>query len=319
METHLECRPTEDSSLNAVKTPKRLRRVELAVPGSSEKMMQKAADMDVDFAFLDLEDAVASAEKVAARSKVVAALNELEWGRTVRAVRINDLETHLAYEDIIDVVERARENLDVIIIPKVRSAFDVQWVATLLDQIEAKLGMSKAIGLEVLIEEVEAMARVEEIAGASRRLEALIFGVGDYSAAQGISPDVFKESHDYPGDVWHYGRNKITIAARMHGIDAIDGPFPNFRDQDGFTRECGRALFLGCVGKWAIHPSQVALAQHAFTPDAEEVARARKYNAAYLDAVAAGKGAAQVDGFMVDAATMRVFNKVLELADRIGM
>lgn len=299
--------------------PRRLRRCELAVPGSSEKMMAKAAAMDVDHVFLDLEDAVAPSEKVATRPKIVKALNELDWGRTVRCVRINDLQTQLAYEDVIEVVEGARENLDVIIIPKVMSAFDVQWVALLLDQIEAKLGMRKRIGLEVLIEEVEAMARVEEIAGASDRLEALIFGVGDYSASQGISGDVFKGEHDYPDDVWHYGRNKITIAARMYGLDMIDGPFPNFRDPDGYTRECRRSQFLGAVGKWAIHPAQVELAQAAYTPDAEVVAHARKLNAAYLAAVEEGKGAAQVDGFMVDAATMRLFSNVLDMADRIGM
>ena len=299
--------------------PRRLRRCELAVPGSSEKMMQKAAQMDVDHVFLDLEDAVAPSEKIAARKRIVCALNELDWGRTVRCVRINDLGTHLAYEDIIEVVEGARDNVDVIIIPKVRSAFDVQWVATLLDQIEGKLGLRKVIGLEVLIEEVEAMANVEAIAGASPRLEALIFGVGDYSAAQGISGAVFQPTHDYPGDVWHYGRNKITIAARMHGLDSIDGPFPNFRDAEGYTRECGRALFLGCVGKWAIHPAQVELAQSAFTPDAEVVARARRMNEAYLAAVADGRGAAQVDGFLVDAATMRLYGQVLAMAERIGM
>ena len=178
--------------------PTRLRRCELAVPGSSEKMMTKAAQMDVDHVFLDLEDAVAPSEKVASRQKIVSALNELDWGRTVRCVRINDLGTHLAYEDVIEVVEGARDNLDVIIIPKVRDAFDVQWVALLLDQIETKLGMEKTIGLEVLIEEVEAMANVEAIAAADPRLEALIFGVGDYSAAQGIDFAALGSGYEYP-------------------------------------------------------------------------------------------------------------------------
>lgn len=299
--------------------PPRLRRCELAVPGSNEKMMAKAAAMDVDFVFLDLEDAVAPSEKVSSRQKIVAALNDHDWGRTVRSVRINDLETHLAYEDIIEVVEGARENLDVIIIPKVRSAFDVKWVALLLDQIETKLGMDKTIGLEVLIEEVEAMANVEEIAAADSRLEALIFGVGDYSAAQGIDFAALGSGYAYPEDVWHYGRNKITIAARINKIDSIDGPFPNFKDAEGYTTECERAKFLGAVGKWAIHPSQVELAQAAFTPDAEVVAHARKLNAAYLEAVADGRGAAQVDGTMVDAATLRVFQNVIDMADRIGI
>lgn len=299
--------------------PIRLRRCELAVPGSNEKMMAKAAGMDVDYVFLDLEDAVAPAEKVGARQKIVAALNDLDWGRTVRSVRINDLETHRAFEDIIAVVEGARENLDVIIIPKVRAAFDVQWVALLLDQIETKLGMEKTIGLEVLIEEVEAMANVEAIAAADPRLEALIFGVGDYSAAQGIDFAALGSGYDYPPDVWHYGRNKITIAARMNGIDSIDGPFPNFKDPAGYVVECERGRFLGAVGKWAIHPSQVELAQAAFTPDKEVVAHARKLKAAYLEAIADGRGAAQVDGVLVDAASLRVFQNVLDMAERIGM
>ena len=255
--------------------PVRVWRCELAVPGSSEKMMRKAGEMERDYAFLDLEDAVAPSEKIQTRQKTVWALNKLDFGRTVRSVRINDLETHLAYEDIIEVVEGARENVDVIIIPKAKSAFDVQWVALLLDQMESKLGMQKKIGLEVLTEEVEGMANVEEIASSSPRLEALIFGFGDYSAAQGISSDLFSESHDYPGDPWHYGRNKVTIAARMNGLDSIDGAFPNFRDPDGYSRECNRGQFLGCVGKWTIQPAQVELAQRVFTPDPAIVPRAR--------------------------------------------
>jgi citrate lyase subunit beta/citryl-CoA lyase len=282
-------------------------------------MMTKAAAMDCDYVFLDLEDAVAPSEKVEARRKIVWALNELEWGGTVRSLRINDLETHLAYADIIEVVEGAQDNLDVIIIPKVKTAFDVQWVALLLDQLETQLGMQKTIGLEVLIEEVEAMANVEEIAAAHPRLEALIFGVGDYSAAQGIDPSALLGEYEYPADVWHYGRNKISIAARINGIDSIDGPFPNFKDAEGYERECKRGQFLGAVGKWAIHPSQVELAQRAFTPDADVVAHARALKQAYLDAVADGRGAAQVDGVLVDAASLRVYQKVLDMADRLGM
>ncbi|MFP6681354.1 MAG: CoA ester lyase, partial [Gammaproteobacteria bacterium] len=151
------------------------------------------------------------------------------------------------------------------------------------------------------------------------RLEALIFGVGDYSAAQGIDFAALGSGHSYPDDVWHYGRNKITIAARMNGIDSIDGPFPNFKDSDGYVRECKRGKFLGAVGKWAIHPSQVELAQVAFTPDPEVVAHARTLKAAYLEAVADGRGAAQVDGTLVDAASLRVFQNTLDMADRIGM
>ncbi|SFQ18593.1 MULTISPECIES: CoA ester lyase [unclassified Variovorax] len=299
--------------------PQRLRRCQLSVPGSSEKMMQKAAGMDVDFVFLDLEDAVAPSEKRPARAKIVHALNSLDWGRTTRCVRINDLTTEYAYEDIIEVVEGARENLDVIMLPKAMSAADVQFVDKLLSMMEKKLGLKKRIGIDVLIEEVEAMMRVEEIAASTPRLECLIFGMGDYSASQGISLRDIGGASGYPGDIWHYQRHKLTIAARAHRIDAVDGPFADFRDPDAFREECRRSMILGMVGKWAIHPSQVALAQEAFSPPAADVARARDMIQAYDQALAQGLGAVQYDGKMIDIASVRIVRNLVERADRIGM
>ena len=190
-------------------------------------------------------------------------------------MRINDLTTEYAYEDIIEVVEGARENLDVIMLPKAMSAADVQFVDKLLSMMEKKLGLKKRIGIDVLIEEVEAMMRVEEIAASTPRLECLIFGMGDYSASQGISLRDIGGASGYPGDIWHYQRHKLTIAARAHRIDAVDGPFADFRGPDAFREECRRSMILGMVGKWAIHPSQVALAQEAFSPPAADVERAR--------------------------------------------
>jgi citrate lyase subunit beta/citryl-CoA lyase len=297
----------------------RLRRCQLSVPGSSEKMMQKAAGMDVDFVFLDLEDAVAPSEKRPARAKIVHALNGLDWGHTTRCVRINDLTTEYAYEDIIEVVEGARENLDVIMLPKAMSAADVQFVDKLLSMMEKKLGLKKRIGIDVLIEEVEAMMRVEEIAASTPRLECLIFGMGDYSASQGISLRDIGGASGYPGDIWHYQRHKLTIAARAHRIDAVDGPFADFRDPDAFREECRRSMILGMVGKWAIHPSQVALAQEAFSPPAADVARARDMIQAYDQALAQGLGAVQYDGKMIDIASVRIVRNLVERADRIGM
>jgi citrate lyase subunit beta / citryl-CoA lyase len=299
--------------------PQRLRRCQLSVPGSSEKMMQKAAGMGVDFVFLDLEDAVAPSEKRPARAKIVHALNGLDWGRTTRCVRINDLTTEYAYEDIIEVVEGARENLDVIMLPKAMSAADVQFVDKLLSMMEKKLGLKKRIGIDVLIEEVEAMMRVEEIAASTPRLECLIFGMGDYSASQGISLRDIGGASGYPGDIWHYQRHKLTIAARAHRIDAVDGPFADFRDPDAFREECRRSMILGMVGKWAIHPSQVALAQEAFSPPAADVARARDMIQAYDQALAQGLGAVQYDGKMIDIASVRIVRNLVERADRIGM
>ena len=299
--------------------PKRLRRCQLSVPGSSEKMMAKAATLGVDFVFLDLEDAVAPSEKRPSRKRIVEALNTHDWGRTVRCVRVNDLTTEYAYEDIIEVVEGARENLDVLMLPKAMSAADVQFVDKLLSMMEKKLGLKKRIGIDVLIEEVEAMMQVEEIAASTPRLECLIFGMGDYSASQGISVRDIGGDGGYPGDIWHYQRHKLTIAARAHRIDAVDGPYANFRSPEVFKEECRRAMILGMVGKWAIHPSQVELAQQAFSPNPKDVARARDMKKAYEAALAQGLGAVQYEGRMIDIASVRIVNNLIERADLIGM
>ncbi|HYF58768.1 MAG TPA: CoA ester lyase [Burkholderiaceae bacterium] len=299
--------------------PHRNRRCQLSVPGSSEKMMQKAAALGVDFVFLDLEDAVAPSEKRPSRKRIVDALNGLDWGRTTRCVRINDLTTEYAYEDIIEVVEGARENLDVVMLPKAMSASDVQFVDKLLSMMERKLGLKKRIGIDVLIEEVEAMMRVEEIAASTPRLECLIFGMGDYSASQGVSIRDIGGPSGYPGDIWHYQRQKLTIACRAHRIDAVDGPYADFRSPDTFREECRRSMILGMVGKWAIHPSQVEIAQEVFSPRAEDVARARAMKKAYEEALAQGLGAVQYEGKMIDIASVRIVNNLIERADRLGL
>ncbi|SPA32387.1 putative citrate lyase/aldolase [Cupriavidus taiwanensis] len=298
---------------------KRLRRCQLSVPGSSEKMMAKAAGMGVDFVFLDLEDAVAPSEKRPARRKIVDALNGLDWGRTTRCVRINDLTTEYAYEDIIEVVEGAGRNLDVIMLPKAMSAADVQFVDKLLSMMEKKLGLRHRIGIDVLIEEVEAMMNVEAIAASTPRLECLIFGMGDYSASQGVSMRDIGGSGGYPGDIWHYQRQRLTIAARAHRLDAVDGPFADFRSPDAFREEARRAMILGMVGKWAIHPSQVELAQEVFSPAASDVARARDMIRAYDEALSQGLGAVQYEGKMIDIASVRIVKNLVQRADLIGM
>ncbi|MCT9115558.1 CoA ester lyase [Cupriavidus gilardii] len=304
---------------DAQQRPRRLRRCQLSVPGSSEKMMSKAAAMDVDFVFLDLEDAVAPAEKRPARAKIVDALNGLDWGRTVRCVRINDLTTEYAYEDIIEVVEGAGANLDVIMLPKAMGAADVQFVDKLLTMMEIKLKLPHRIGIDVLIEEVEAMMNVEAIAASTPRLECLIFGMGDYSASQGVSVRDIGGSGGYPGDIWHYQRHRLTIAARAHRLDAVDGPFADFRDPEVYLQEARRAMILGMVGKWAIHPSQVELAQQVFSPSPDDVARARDMMRAYDAALAQGLGAVQYDGKMIDIASIRIVRNLVERAALIGM
>ncbi|MGD6741833.1 HpcH/HpaI aldolase/citrate lyase family protein [Streptomyces sp. BH106] len=298
---------------------RRLRRSELSTPASSEKMMAKAAAGEADYVFLDLEDSVAPKEKAPSRAKAVHALTHLDWRPRTRAVRINSLETPHAHRDIIDLVEGARDALDVIVIPKVKQARDVWWVDVLLGQLEQSLDLSKRIGLEVLIEEVEGLMHVEEIATASPRLEALIFGPGDFAGSQGVPAQAIGESPHYPGDIWHYARNKIIVAARAAGLDAIDGPYAAISNADEYLREARWAASLGYQGKWAIHPSQITPANEVFSPSTEEVDRARKLAKAYTDAEQQGLGAITLDGDMVDAASVRLLRNVLDKAELIGL
>ena len=301
------------------KQPKRARRCQLSVPGSSEKMMTKAAGLDLDHVFLDLEDAVAPIAKPGARGMIVDALNSLEWTPGTVCVRINDVETEWCHDDVIEVVTGAGARLDTIMLTKAKSAADVMFVHLLLDQLEQKLKLDNRIGIECLIEEVEGMMNVEEIASCSDRLECLIFGMGDYSASQQMQLGHVGETGSYPPDVWHYPRYKMTIACRANGIDPVDGPFANFRNPDGYTKEAARSLVLGMVGKWAIHPSQVEIAQRVFSPHPDGIDSARKQKAAYEQALTEGLGAINVDGVMVDAASIRIVQNLIDRADLYGL
>jgi citrate lyase subunit beta/citryl-CoA lyase len=293
----------------------RARRSELATPASSERMCEKSAGSGADLVFLDLEDACAPVAKEAARATAVAALTNLDWGRTVRAVRINGLDTPWCHGDVIEVVTGARDQLDVLIVPKARSARDVWWVDVLLTQLEAALGLSKRIGLEVLIEEAEGLANAAEIARASDRLEAIIFGAGDLSASMRARVDGnFDPLGDYPGDFWHFARVQVLTAARLAGIDAIDAPFPAYQDPDGYRRSALQASLLGFDGKWAIHPSQIPIANEVFAPTPAEVAEAREAIEVYRRSEAEGVGAIGRDGKLVDAAHMRLAENVLHKA-----
>ncbi len=301
------------------KQPKRARRCQLSVPGSSEKMMGKAAGLDLDHVFLDLEDAVAPSAKPGARGKIVEALNALDWQPRTVCVRINDVETEWCHDDIIEVVTGAGAKLDTIMLTKAKSAADVMFVHLLLDQLEQKLKLENRIGIECLIEEVEGMMNVEEIAACSDRLECLIFGMGDYSASQQMQLGHVGETGGYPPDVWHYPRYKMTIACRANGIDPVDGPYANFRNAEGYTREAERSFVLGMVGKWAIHPSQVEIAQKVFSPDPDAILSARKQKEAYEAALREGLGAINVDGVMVDAASIRIVQNLIDRADLYGL
>jgi len=297
----------------------RLRRSELSTPASSPKMIEKAMGTAADMVFLDLEDAVAPSQKEAARKNAVAALRELDWGKKLRAVRVNGADTQWAYDDVIEVVEGAGDKLDVIIIPKPKAPRDVWFFDTLLTQLEMKLGLKTKIALEALIEESAALARVEEIAACSPRLEALILGFGDLSASQGMRLGLASDpANRYPGDIWHHARGRMITAARANGIDAIDGPFGNFRDPEGYRREATWAATLGAVGKWAIHPDQIELANDVFAPTPREIENARRMRDAYDAAMKGGAGAAGAGGMLVDAVALRIFDNVLERARLTG-
>ncbi|MCP5180380.1 MAG: CoA ester lyase [Pseudomonadales bacterium] len=299
--------------------PRRARRCQLSVPGSSEKMMAKAAALELDHVFLDLEDAVAPSAKPGARGMIVEALNRYDWKPRTLCVRINDVDTEWCHDDIIEVVTGAGAKLDTIMLTKAKSAADVLFVHLLLDQLEKKLKLHRRIGIECLIEEVEGMMHVEEIAGCSDRLECLIFGMGDYSASQQMQLGDVGATGGYPPDLWHYPRYKMTIACRANRIDPVDGPYANFRNPDGYRKEAERSFVLGMVGKWAIHTSQVEIAQAVFSPGADTIAAARRQKAAYDEALKQGLGAINVDGVMVDAASIRIVQNALDRADLYGL
>jgi citrate lyase subunit beta / citryl-CoA lyase len=295
--------------------PKRARRSQLSVPGSNDKMLQKAAASAADHVFCDLEDAVAPNAKLEARSKTCWALNNLDWGKKTRCVRINDVTTEWCHGDLIEVIEKAGNNVDTIMLTKPYTAADVIFVDRMLTQLEKKLRLPRRIGIEVLIEEVQALQNVEAISTCSDRVECLIFGMGDYSASQGI--DIF--GAQYPGDIFHYARFRLTMAARAAGIDAVDGPFGDFKDDAGYRAEAQRARSLGMVGKWAIHPAQIAPALEVFSPTADAVANARRVEKAMREAMARGLGAVEIDGMMMDVAVLRLMRNVLDKADLYGL
>jgi citrate lyase subunit beta/citryl-CoA lyase len=299
----------------------RLQRSELAVPGSNPRMFEKALQSAADYVFLDCEDAVAPDDKAQARINIVQALNELDWrgaGKTI-SVRINGLDTHYMYRDVIDIVEQAGARLDTILIPKVGVPADVYVVDCLLTQIETARGYTHRIGIECLIETTLGMANVEAIAQSSPRLEALHFGVADYAAScRARTVTIGGLNPDYPGDQWHASLQRMLVACRAYGLRAIDGPFGDFNDPDAFIAAARRAAALGFEGKWAIHPSQIELANEQMSPTAVEVDRARRILVALEEAARAGKGAAQLDGRMIDAASARMAENVVRQADAIA-
>jgi len=293
----------------------RLQRSELAVPGSNPGMFEKAADSNADYVFLDLEDAVSPADKLQARKNIIEALHDIDWrarGKTI-SLRINSLDTHYMYRDVVDVVEQAGDRLDTILIPKVGVAADVYMVDAMLTQIETAKGYDNRIGIEALIEITLGMANVDAIATSSPRMEAMHFGVADYAAScRARTTNIGGVNPDYPGDQWHHGLSRMLVACRAYGLRAIDGPFGDFNDADGYLEAARRGAAMGYEGKWAIHPSQIDLANDVFSPPAAEVDRAQRILLALEEAAAQGKGAAQLDGRMIDAASARMAENLVD-------
>jgi citrate lyase subunit beta / citryl-CoA lyase len=280
-------------------------------------MIEKASRSAADMVFLDLEDAVVPSRKVEARQNVVDALTTLDWGEKVVGVRVNDAAGPWAFDDLLALISAETSRLDVVILPKVRSGRDVEFVSRLLDQLERRAGKPVgSVGVEVLIEEVEALNRMDEIAVSSERLEALILGRGDLAASQAMREQLCPPGM---GDVWQYARSGLIVAARAHGLDPIDGPYVDFRDAEGCAREASWVAALGAAGKWAIHPSQISVLNDVFSPTEVEIREALDAVAAATRAANDGVGALSIDGDMADAATTRQHELTLERARRCGL
>ncbi|MBV7397237.1 HpcH/HpaI aldolase/citrate lyase family protein [Mameliella sediminis] len=299
----------------------RLHRSELAVPASNPAMVEKAADSAADFVFLDLEDAVAPPEKDQARKNAVELLNDIDWaakGKSI-SVRINGLDTQYMYRDVVDIMEKAGDRIDTILVPKVGVPSDLYMVEAMINQIEQACGLTHRVGLEALIETALGMANVEAIAQFGGRLEALHFGVADYAASmRARTVNIGGLNPDYPGDQWHASITRMVIACRAYGLRAIDGPFGDFSDGQGYVAGAKRAAALGCEGKWAIHPSQIAMANDVFSPPEAEVSKAERIIEELRAAEAAGKGAASLDGKMIDAASEKMARNVIDVANAIA-
>jgi citrate lyase subunit beta / citryl-CoA lyase len=300
----------------------RLRRSCLAVPGSNPKMLAKAALLPADMVFLDLEDAVAPLEKNdSTRQHVVDALNDQTWQAATKVVRVNDASTRWCFRDIVYIVERAAASLDCIMLPKVESAGDVQFADRLLSQLEAELGLARRIGIEVQIESPLGLVNIEKIAQASSRIETLIFGPGDFAASVGMPQlTVGATEPEYGSDQWHYVLWRILSTARAFGLQAIDGPYAQIRDADGFRTVARRSQLLGFDGKWALHPDQIELCNEIFSPAIAEYERAERILEAYARATGEdGRGAVVFEGEMIDEASRKMAEQVAARGRAAGL
>jgi len=303
-------------------------RCQLFGPGSNTKLFAKMAASAADVINLDLEDSVAPSDKDVARANIIQAISEYDWGNKTLSVRINSLDTPYWYKDVVDLLEQAGERLDQIMIPKVGCAEDIYAVDALVTAIEAAKGRTKKINFEVIIESAAGIAHVEEIAAASPRLVAMSLGAADFAASMGMQTTgiggtqenyyMIREGAKHWSDPWHWAQAAIVAACRTHGVLPVDGPFGDFSDDEGYIAQAKRSATLGMVGKWAIHPKQIALANQVFTPSDEDVAEAREILAAMEQAKANGEGATVYKGRLVDIASIKQAEVIVAQSELIA-
>ncbi|WP_170550749.1 L-malyl-CoA/beta-methylmalyl-CoA lyase [Ruegeria atlantica] len=308
--------------------PARPNRCQLFGPGSNTKLFPKMAASAADVINLDLEDSVAPSDKDAARANVIEALNNVDWGNKYMSVRINGLDTPYWYRDVVDLLEQAGDRLDQIMIPKVGCAEDVYAVDALVTAIERAKGRTKPVSFEVIIESAAGIAHVEEIAASSPRMQAMSLGAADFAASMGMQTTgiggtqenyyMLREGEKHWSDPWHWAQAAIVAACRTHGVLPVDGPFGDFSDDEGYIAQAKRSATLGMVGKWAIHPKQIALANEVFTPSDEAVSEAREILAAMEQAKANGEGATVYKGRLVDIASIKQAEVIVAQAELIA-
>ncbi len=308
--------------------PDRPNRCQLFGPGSRPAIFEKMAASNADVINLDLEDSVAPSDKDAARANIIEALSTVDWGDKYMSVRINSLDTPYWYRDVVDLLEQASERLDQIMIPKVGCAEDVYAVDALVTAIERAKGRTKKISFEVIIESAAGIAHAEEIAASSPRMQAMSLGAADFAASMGMQTTgiggtqedyyMLREGDKHWSDPWHWAQAKIVAACRTHGVLPVDGPFGDFSDDEGYIAQAKRSATLGMVGKWAIHPKQIALANTVFTPSQEALNEAREILAAMEQAKANGEGATVYKGRLVDIASIKQAEVIVSQAELIA-
>jgi len=308
-------------------SPARLNRCQLFGPGSRVELFEKMAASAADVINLDLEDSVAPSDKDSARKNVIEAINDIDWGNKTLSVRLNGLDSPYWYRDVVDILEQAGDRIDQFMIPKVGNGADIYAVDALVTAIEAAKGRKKRINFEVIIESAAGLSHIEEIAASSPRMQAMSLGAADFAASMGMQTTgiggtqenyyMHHEGQKYWSDPWHWVQTAIVAACRTHGLLPVDGPFGDFSDEEGFRAQARRSSTLGMVGKWAIHPKQIALANEIFTPSVEQVTEAREIIAAMEKAKANGEGATVYKGRLVDIASIKQAEVIVKQSEMI--